>query len=326
MPVSDWILQIREKIGHDLIVMIGAAAIIPDGDGQILLQKRTDNGRWGLPGGGIEPGEEPADAVVREVYEETGLRVIPITLVGVYGGKNQIITYANGDQTAYVSITFECRIIGGEINPDPDETLEVRWFNSQQLPENIVPQHVRRIQSLLNGTIPFFALPEKPVLGTESNYIQSIRQHIGNQLIMSPGATALIFNEVGEILVQQRHDNGAWNLVGGVYEVGEEPAETMIREVYEETGLIAEPTRLIGVYGGKNCLIIYPNGDRIAYINIIFECKIIGGNLNIHDTESLDLRYVSVDNLPQPFNENHAVLIQHALNRNEPYFAFHVPS
>lgn len=322
MPISPWVQKIRETIGHDLVVMIGAAAIIRNDKGQILLQKRADNLRWGLPGGGVEPGEEPADAAVRETYEETGLRVIPISLVGVFGGKMQVIAYANGDKSAYISITFECRIVGGEINPDPDETLGVQWFNPDNLPENIVPHHVRRIQSLLDGNIPFFALPEKPFLNSDSNYIQSIRQHIGNELIMSPGATALIFNQAGQVLVQKRRDNAIWNLPGGVYEAGEEPAETMIREVYEETGLIVQPKRLIGVYGGENYISTYPNGDRIAYINIVFECEVIEGTLKLNDAESLDLRYVSVDDLPQPFWDNHAVLIQHALNRSEPYYAF----
>lgn len=322
MPVSEWVLKVREKIAHDLLVMIGAASIIRNEEGQILLQKRADNGRWGLPGGGIEPGEEPAEAAVREVYEETGLRVVPIGLVGVYGGKKQLISYPNGDQSAFVSITFECRVIGGKINPDPDETTDVQWFSPNELPDNIVPHHVRRIQSLLSGNIPFFVLPENPVLSSKSNYIQSIRQRIGNELIMSPGSTALIFNEAGQVLVQKRRDNQTWNLVGGAYEAGEEPAETIIREVYEETSLIVKPIRLIGVYGGKNYISTYPNGDRIAYINIVFECELIGGNLKLNDAESLNLRYVSVDNLPQPFVKNHALLIQHALNRREPYYAF----
>lgn len=322
MAISDWVLKIRETIGHDILVMVGAAAVIRDDKGRLLLQKRADNGRWGLSGGAIEPGEEPAEAAVREVFEETGLRVTVIRLIGIYGGKQQIITYPNGDQSAYVSITFECRIVGGEINPDPEETLEVAWFNPDKIPENLVPSHHRRIHHALTRTTPFFALPENPPLLNESNYIQDIRQKIGNQMIMSPGTTALIFNEEGRILVQKRKDDKTWNLPGGVYELGEEPAETMIREVYEETGLIVQPKRLIGVYGGENYIHSYPNSDCIAFINIVFQCEVFEGNLKINDDESLDLRYVSPDDLPQPFVKNHVVLIEHALNQKEIYFAF----
>jgi 8-oxo-dGTP diphosphatase len=322
MPISDWVRKIRETIGHDMLVMVGAAAVIRNDEGRILLQKRTDNLLWGLPGGAIEPSEEPAEAAVREVYEETGFRVVPIRLVGVFGGKQQVITYPNGDRTAYVSITFECRIIGGEINPDPEETLEARWFEPDKLPANFVPAHRRRIHHALIRNTPFFALPEKPLLTSESNYIQTIRQRIGHEMIMCPGTTALIFNEDGQILVQHRRDNGLWGLPGGNYEPGEEPAETMIREVYEETGLIVQPKRLVGVYGGKDYIYTYPNGDTVAYINIVFQCEMIEGNLKQNDNESLDQCYVSTEDLPQPFIEPHRLLIDHALNQKDTYFAF----
>jgi 8-oxo-dGTP diphosphatase len=302
--------------------MVGASSIIRNDKGQILLQKRADNGRWGLPGGAIEPGEEPAHAAVREAYEETGLQVVPIALVGVYGGKQQVSAYANGDQYAYVSITFECRVMSGEFDPDPDETLDVQWFNPNDLPENLVPAHYRRIYHVLNGMTPFFALPESPTLTNGSNYIQTIRQRIGHEMMMSPGSTALIFNEEGHVLVQKRRDDKTWNLPGGVYEPGEEPAETMIREVYEETGLIVQPKRLIGVYGGEAYISTYPNGDSIAYINIVFECEVIEGNLKLNDSESLDLRYVSPDALPQPFIERHRLLIEHAHYQKDTFFAF----
>ena len=66
MPLSPYMRDIRAKIGHDVLLQPGVAAIIFNAAGQVLLQRRSDNGEWGLPGGIMEPGEEPAETVVRE--------------------------------------------------------------------------------------------------------------------------------------------------------------------------------------------------------------------------------------------------------------------
>jgi 8-oxo-dGTP diphosphatase len=320
MPVAEWIRELREIIGNELIVSVGAAAIIRDEQGRILLQQRSDNGRWGLPGGAVDPGEEPAEAAVREAFEETGLYVEPVKLVGLFGGKRQIVQYPNGDRTAYVSATFECRVTGGEIIPISDETLDVRWFATDDLPESFVESHHRRIEAYLKGEIPFF-LPMESFEASAGNYIRDIRKKVGHQLLMSPSITALIFNEEGEILVQQRSDNGLWNLPCGAYEVGEEPTETLMREVYEETGFYTQAKRLVGVYGGKDYIVTYPNQDRVAYMNIFFEGLITGGELAM-DEESLDLRFVAPNFLPAPFSQLHQRLIHYALEGKEAHFIY----
>src|SRR5205814_6444052 len=92
-----------------------------------------DTGKWSLIGGMVEPGEEPADAVVRELYEETGLRVEPVRVIGVY--TTPVIRYPNGDQAQYVITAFRCRVIEGEPRVNDDESLEVRYFAPDALPE-----------------------------------------------------------------------------------------------------------------------------------------------------------------------------------------------
>jgi 8-oxo-dGTP pyrophosphatase MutT (NUDIX family) len=69
----------------------------------------------------IDPDEAPQDAVVREVWEETGLRVEPTRLCGVFGGPEFRVTYENGDESHYVMAVFECRRIGGDAATDGDE-------------------------------------------------------------------------------------------------------------------------------------------------------------------------------------------------------------
>lgn len=322
MPISEWVKNIRDIIGHELIVMVGAAAIVVNDKEQILIQQRTDSDYWGLPGGGIEPGEEPAEAAIREVYEETGLVVEVTNLVGIFGGKEQVGVYANGDKFAYVSVTFECRVVGGVIQPDREESKDVRWFAPENLPSPFVPVHLRRISAWQSKQMPYFAVPEIDIIHmASSNYIKNIRQRIGNLLLITPGCDVLVFNDKGDVLVQKRQDDGQWNLPGGMYEPGEEPAQTAIREVYEETGLIVQPRRLVGVYGGETFIHTYPNGDVIAFINIVFVCEIVGGRLQRQSDESLDLCFVAPNKLPEPFLDIHRSLIDHALNRTEPYFA-----
>ena len=135
MPTPEFIVKLRAKIGHDLLLVPAASAVVINAAGQILLQRRGDSGEWGLPGGFIEPGEEPAAAAVREVYEETGVRVRVERVSGVYGGADLFVDYPNGDRSAFIAICFVCLPIAGEPRPDGDETLEAAYFPPNALPE-----------------------------------------------------------------------------------------------------------------------------------------------------------------------------------------------
>lgn len=162
MPVPDYIRQLRQKIDHDLIMMPAVAAIIFNDSGAVLLQLRGDNGLWALPGGAIEPGEEPAASVIREVWEETGLEIIPERISGVYGGEDGLTIYPNGDQVAIIAITFVCRVVGGIMQTDGDETVDLHYFPVDQLPENIMGRHQIRIQHATGSQQVFFQLPDQP--------------------------------------------------------------------------------------------------------------------------------------------------------------------
>lgn len=161
MPVPKFISNLREKVGHDLLIVVGVAGVIFNEDDEILLQLRADFDVWGIPGGLLEPGEDPAEAVVREVLEETGLYVIPERIIGVYGGKDHLITYPGGDQVAITSITFRCRIGSGSLDTGDDETLALHWFRFDALPENILPHHRQRIIHAVTRETPFFRMPDE---------------------------------------------------------------------------------------------------------------------------------------------------------------------
>jgi 8-oxo-dGTP diphosphatase len=160
MPVSPYVAHLRDHIGHAILLSAAASAIIRDEAGRVLLIRRGGSeglsspagGEWSLPGGGMEPGETISACVVREAFEETGLHVEPVRLVGVYSDPAfQHVTYPNGDQVHYVSFSFECRVVGGTLAPDGDESLEVAYVAPGALPESIWPGHTIRIQDALAG-------------------------------------------------------------------------------------------------------------------------------------------------------------------------------
>ncbi|OGB99005.1 MAG: hypothetical protein A3G35_17890 [candidate division NC10 bacterium RIFCSPLOWO2_12_FULL_66_18] len=130
----------------------GVAAIISNGEGKILLQRRSDNGLWGLPGGSVEIGESVRDAIMREVREETGLTVEVVRLIGVYSDPTvQIVRYADGNVVHYISSVFACRILAGTLQTC-DETLDLQFFDPAHLPEDLVPMHHLRVQDWTTNT------------------------------------------------------------------------------------------------------------------------------------------------------------------------------
>jgi 8-oxo-dGTP pyrophosphatase MutT (NUDIX family) len=131
--MSGYLFELRKKVGHDLLILPSAAVAIYDEQGRVLMGLHADRKVWVLPGGLIEPGELPADGAVRETWEETGLIVELTNILGVYGGKELIVDYVNGDRASYVGTIFRGRIVGGELRADQEEILEVRYFSREEL-------------------------------------------------------------------------------------------------------------------------------------------------------------------------------------------------
>ncbi len=133
-------------------VRVGAGVIVLDSRGWILLEKRSDCGMWGLPGGRIEPGESVTEAAVREVYEETGLTVEITRLLGVYSEpESRIVTFLdNGDVVHLVDILLEAKIISGELFIS-SESEALHFFNPTTLPSDIVPPALAPLQDFLQG-------------------------------------------------------------------------------------------------------------------------------------------------------------------------------
>ena len=143
----DYIKSIRPKLGHQKIILNAAGAVIVRED-KILLQRRSDNASWGLPGGILELDETYEEAALREVREETGLTVRLTALLGLF--HNYDMMWPNGDRAHTISAIFTAQILSGEPRVD-EESLELRFFPREELPELCFPDHRAAVAAYLQG-------------------------------------------------------------------------------------------------------------------------------------------------------------------------------
>ncbi|MCX5066529.1 NUDIX domain-containing protein [Micromonospora lupini] len=132
MAVPDYIVRMRKHIGHDLLWLPSVSAVIRNDADELLLGKRADDGRWSIISGFVESGEQPAAALLREVREETGLDVAPVRMSSAVSHPH---TYPNGDQCEILNLGFLCRVVSGTARVNDDESVAVRWFPLDRLPE-----------------------------------------------------------------------------------------------------------------------------------------------------------------------------------------------
>ncbi|MEV8524687.1 NUDIX domain-containing protein [Streptomyces sp. NPDC052000] len=119
-------------------MVVAASAVVADGEGRLLLQRRRDSGLWALPGGGMELGESLPGTAVREVKEETGLDVEITGLVGTYTDPRHIIEYSDGEVRRQFNVCFAARITDGELSLS-EESTELRFVAPADL--DALPMH-----------------------------------------------------------------------------------------------------------------------------------------------------------------------------------------
>lgn len=146
----DYIQHLRSMVGNEKVIMVVAGAFIFDEENRILMQKRSDNGQWGVPGGFMELGESVVDTAKREVYEETGLLLGELELFGVYSGPQYDKTFSNGDQVALVQISFTCKRYSGDLVESNRESIQNKFFPLEELPTNIFTEHKVLVEDLLS--------------------------------------------------------------------------------------------------------------------------------------------------------------------------------
>ena len=129
MAISEYLRGIRDRVGHDLVLLPAVCILIWDDDGRLLLMQETETRRWQTIGGMVDPDESPWDAARREALEEAGVEVRLDRLRAAVGGPGYRVYYPNGDVCSYVSTVFDATIIGGTPGAGDDEVHRVSWFD-----------------------------------------------------------------------------------------------------------------------------------------------------------------------------------------------------
>jgi 8-oxo-dGTP pyrophosphatase MutT (NUDIX family) len=132
-------------------------------------------------------------------------------------------------------------------------------------------------------------------------YMRDMRRLVGRIPLMQCGASVIVENERGEVLLELRADTKDWAYVGGAVELYERVEDAAARELLEETGLIAEEMTLLGVFSGEELRFIYPNGDQVSNVDIVFVCRKYRGELKPEASEVESLRFFPPQSIPRPF-------------------------
>ena len=146
-----------ERIGKLGRLVLGCSATIFDASRQkVLLTRRTDNGRWCLPGGHAEAGESVVETCLRETLEETGLEVRMVRLLGVYSSPHRVVEYSDGNRYHIVALNFEVEPVGGALTLS-DETTGYGYFSWDEIAHmDVMETHVERLTDVFSGQSPPF--------------------------------------------------------------------------------------------------------------------------------------------------------------------------
>lgn len=304
--MPDYIQRLRAKAGHDLLLITSVTIIVYDNEDHILLVKHAEGDVWVAPGGSVEPPESLADAAVREMWEETGLLVEPLRVLGLYSGPEFLVTYRNGDQVTYQMVVFEARVIGGVLRANNEETKAVAYLSQGEAAGLAMPPWMHTVLPDLFTRRPPANFQQStwqpPADGIRkagmSEYVRQLRHKVGNELVLTPCVLGLVFDDQGRLLLQKRADNGRWAGPAGAIDPHELPADAIVREAWEETGVIVQPVRVVSIFGGAAFYHTFPGGDQIVNYGIVFACRAVGGQPIPDGIEATAVDFFALTALP----------------------------
>lgn len=255
--MSPYVLNLRERVGHDLLLLPAVSAVIRRDDGYLLC--RSPQSRlWGLVGGGIEPRETPADAVIREVHEEIGVRAHVHGIVGAYGGDNLLTRYPNGDLVGYTTTAFACSVADdGELEFVDGELDETGWFTREEIAQ----------------------LPRDPMVDAvieDADRMPGLWRR-GLHPVVEKAVCYVIAEDHLLVLV---HDDLDLMMTGvqvpaGTVRDDETPSGAAERELFEETGLRGKVTHSLGTAHYD----LFPSRDECA-VRHFFRLEVGGADIH----------------------------------------------
>ncbi|MGA2996062.1 NUDIX domain-containing protein [Bradyrhizobium sp.] len=180
MPISEYLKTLRAKIGRDLVMLPAACVAVIDDQGRLLLGKEAETGLWVLPGGALDPNERPADAAIRECFEETGLLIEITGLIGVFGGPEFLVRYPNGDECYYISTAFRGTVIKESGVSSDGELTEIGYYSQAEFERLATSPQTKLIArtTFANSNNPFFQPPMYSAINLE-NILHQTKKDLG---------------------------------------------------------------------------------------------------------------------------------------------------
>ncbi len=288
--MTSYVKWLRNQIGTRKVFLPFATVVLWDDQNRVLLQRRTDFDFWGLPGGVLEMDEDIESGARRELLEETGLTAGDLRLVGIYTDPKYDVTYPNGDQVQQFTFCLQGKAAGGSMRPDGEETTHQVFVPIDEVDRYTLPVWYRDmlVEARSNGA-PTFRAPQAPLQSTDQ--IANVRPYIGHERFSGMGVSVVLAREDGKLLMLQHVNEEHWRLPAGYCELGENAAQTAVREMREELSLHIEIVRIVGVHASLNSK--YANGDQVRIVGVVFLAQITGGTVQLDRTEIADLAWMA---------------------------------
>lgn len=287
-----YVKWIRRHVGAQKIFLVYATVILVDDNGRFLLQQRTDFEAWRLPGGVLELDEDIRQCAQRELTEETGLSAGKLRIVGVYTHPCFEVVYPNGDHVQQYTVSLTGRLTGGVMQPDFVETSAQGFYTlAESATMPLLPWYRTMLADAARGGLPAFTPPF--TADAIVDQIALMRRYVGHERIVAVGASSAVRRDDGRFLMIQRADDGAWTFPAGYSDIGENAAQTAVRETFEETGYQVQPERILAVYSSSQYHHTFPNGDQVKNVGTLFLSRLIGGEPLMQTSELRDMAWLT---------------------------------